>query len=218
MNSTKCPQCGLVYWSTVPNCKRCGLATAGHQPSETEDQFTPPPAEQFMPPPGDQPAYQGYDQRDSYQNPGFNFHDAEKQQLLSTLKKDSWLFYIIGGLQMLLWLLIGNLLIIDGFLNIGLSFLAHKFRSRVAAVLLLCVTVLSVIGAIFLMMMTGATPNLIMPIAMIFRLVASIRMVYTTFKLRGFTEAEVVHVLPPPPPEFYQEGAPQWGSPIGTAQ
>jgi hypothetical protein len=177
----------------------------------------PPPAEQFMPPPGGQPAYQSSDQRDGYQNQGFNFQDAEKEHLLTTLKKDSWLFYVIGGLQMVLWLVIGNLLIIDGFLNIGLSFLAHKFRSRVAAVLLLCVTVLSVIAAIFMMMMTGAAPSLLMPVAMIFRLVASIRMVYTTFKLRGYVEQEVVRVLPPPPPEFYQEGAPQWGSPVGTA-
>lgn len=211
MNSTKCPQCGLVYWSTVPNCKRCGLETAEHQPLETQNHFMPPPAHE--------PAYQGYNSPDAYQhNAGFNVVDGEREQLLTTLKKDSRLFYVIGGLQMLLWLIIGNLLIIDGILNIGLSFLAHKFRSRIAAILLLGLTILSVIATIFMLVMTSAMPNLIMPVAMIFRLVASIRMVYTTFKLRGYAEDEVVRVLPPPPPDFYQEHGSQWGAQVGAAQ
>lgn len=29
MSTIKCPQCGLVNWSTQPNCKRCGIDLAG---------------------------------------------------------------------------------------------------------------------------------------------------------------------------------------------
>ena len=41
MNSVKCPQCGLVNWSTVPECKRCGtLIATDYQAGDEQDVST----------------------------------------------------------------------------------------------------------------------------------------------------------------------------------
>ena len=109
MTSVKCPQCGLVNWSTAANCKRCGLAVAdGFEDSGMEQQ------QSYAPP---APA--------AYAQPVHNFN-FDEEELLRKLNKDSKLFYFIGGLQMGLWFFVGNLLIVDGVLNIGLSFVANK--------------------------------------------------------------------------------------------
>src|ERR1700730_17775522 len=103
MNSVKCPQCGLIYWSTAENCRRCGLLT------EDIPNFQP---ESFV---------------EQAPNPTTGRHsqisDVDAERLLNNLKKDSHLFYGIGGLQILLWFFVGQLLIVDAVFNIGLSYL-----------------------------------------------------------------------------------------------
>src|ERR1700686_1889536 len=98
MNSVKCPQCGLVYWSTAESCRRCGLLTA------------------------DIPTFQPESYAQSTLTPATDRHnqisDADAERLLSNLKKDSRLFYFIGGLQTLAWFFIWHLMIVDGILNI----------------------------------------------------------------------------------------------------
>jgi hypothetical protein len=142
----------------------------------------------------------------------------EEDQWLRNLKKDSQLFYFIGGLQMVLWFFLGNLLILDGICNIGLSFVAHKFRSRIAAVLLLLLTVASVVAGMLAMAMTGAHLNLLAPLLLLGRLAASIRMVYSTFRLNAQVAEDVTRMMPPLPPVFHKEDLPQWAQPAGSAQ
>jgi hypothetical protein len=204
MNSVKCPQCGLVYWSTTPNCKRCGLATAGG------------PAEQHA-------AQPEFDQVQPYVTAPVPMKPIrsdifDEEQLLRNLRKDSYLFYFIGGLQTLLWFVIGNLLIFDGICNIGLSFVAYKFRSRIAAVILLLLTVASVLIGMLAMAMTGARFNLFVPLLLLGRLAASIRMVYSTFRLNAQVVEDVTRMMPPLPPVFHKEDMPQWAPPAGAAQ
>lgn len=190
MKSTKCPQCGLVYWATDPNCKRCGLATADSsvEPPVHEAQFqTQDPSQ----PPANGPA-----------NPAI-------AQMIRNIKTDAIFFYVIGGLQILVWFALGQLLIVDGILNIGLSFLIYKFRSRVAAIFLLGLTLLSMASA-FIMMAEGAKVGVIFPIVLLLRFAASLRMVQSTFKLSGYVEESPARPLPPPPPNFHPEPAPQW--------
>jgi hypothetical protein len=198
MTSVKCPQCGLVYWNTVANCRRCGLATAGG-PAEAEMAQV----QSYAPAPPAKP---------------IRSDNFDEDQLLRNLKKDSQLFYFIGGLQVLLWFVVGNLLILDGICNIGLSFVAHRFRSRIAAVLLLLLTVASVMVGILAMAMTGAHFNLFVPILLIGRLAASIRMVYSTFRLNAHVAEDVTRMMPPLPPVFHKEDIPQWAQPAGSAQ
>ena len=188
MKSTKCPQCGLVYWSTDPNCKRCGLPTA--------DESSPTYDEQ---PYQDQPQY--------FAQPSPDYvEDAATAKLLKNLKADSILFYVIGGLQIILWFVIGQLMIVDGLLNITLSFLVYKFKSRVAALFLLGLTLLAILATVAAIA-TGQRGGLIFPIGMIIRLLASIRMVNASFKLQGLGQESPAQVMPPPPPNFYPEAA-----------
>lgn len=190
MKSTKCPQCGLVYWSTDPNCKRCGLLTADESsPSYDDQQY------QYQPQYSAQPA------------PVVNYaDDAETAKLLKNLKADSIFFYVIGGLQIILWFVLGQLMIVDGVLNITLSFLVYKFKSRVAALFLLSLTLLAILGMVAAIG-AGSTAGLIFPIGMIIRLMASIRMVNAAFKLQGYAQESPAQVMPPPPPNFYPETA-----------
>ena len=193
MKSTKCPQCGLVYWATDANCKRCGLATEDNSPvapPAQSEQFQAPYATQPPPPIGAPP-------------------DIDVAVMLKNIKNDATFFYIIGGLQILLWFALGNLLIVDGILNISFSFLVHKFRSRVAACFLLALTVLSMIAAI-MEMASGAKFGVIAPVVMLLRLYSAFRMVQSTFKLKNYVEQDTFRPLPPPPPSFHPETAPQW--------
>ena len=205
MKSTKCPQCGLVYWSTAPNCKRCGLATAGFTgegSSQTESVPSisgAPPVGNYRPP---VPAQTTDNSSDVYRK--------------GTLKRDAILFYVVGALQCLLWLFMGNLMIVDGVLNISLAFIASQFKSRVAAVCLLGLTLLSVIMAIYMMATEEIKGNAIMAVVLMLRLYCSARMVQTTFWLKK-NEVENF-VLPPPPPVFHPENPAQWSDATGATQ
>jgi hypothetical protein len=197
MNSVKCPQCGLVYWSTAENCKRCGLLTADIPTVQPESYVQQAPT----------PTTGRHSQ----------ISDADAERLLSNLKKDSRLFYFIGGLQILLWFFVGQLLIVDAILNIGLSYLTFRFKSRVAAILLSLLTLLSV-GAGVALVLIGASLNMFIPLVLLWRLACGIRMVYTTFKLNAYEEVDVTRMMPPPPPVFQKEDASQWGQPAGSPQ
>ena len=135
--------------------------------------------------------------------------DAEMTKMLKKLKRGSIYFYVIGGLQILLWLAVGQLLIVDGVLNIALSFCAYKFRSRVAALLLLGLTLLAVLSGI-VAFEAGTQTAAVLPIGMIIRFLVSGRMVQATFKLNGYIEEGPPKVLPPPPPNFHPEATSQW--------
>ncbi|HKP37884.1 MAG TPA: hypothetical protein VJT71_13585 [Pyrinomonadaceae bacterium] len=198
MKSTKCSQCGLVYWSTAPNCKRCGLATPdfasdGPAPEpQHESTAAPQPTNSYYAPPP-QPAP----------------HISPDKELLHYLKIDTRIFYVIGALQGLLWFIVGDLLIVDAALNIGLAFAAHKFRSRVAAILLMLLTMLSVMMVILSFFEGGKVFSPIAPVILILRLFASGRIVYSTFTLEKYGVVETF-VPPPPPPTFHPDGSPQW--------
>ncbi len=202
MSSVKCPQCGLVNWSTAENCKRCGLPVAAV------------PADDHQ-----------FDQSQAYASPvptgssagSFESHSAEEEQWLNRLKRDSRLFYFIGGLQILVWFFVGNLLILDGVLNIGLSYVANKFRSRIAAILLVLLTLLSVLAVLVAVAAGELRFNLLTPLVLIGRIIASARMVYCTFKLNDQVKVAVAHIMPPLPPVFHNEEAAQWAQP-GPAQ
>ena len=194
MKGIKCSQCGLVYWNTDPNCKRCGEPT----PGLSEPSCEPP----------DQ--YQSQQQNFTPAAPVFNYgDDAATAKLLKDLKGGSIYFYVIGGLQILLWFVLGHLMILDGVLNITLSFMVHKFRSRVAALCLMGITLLAIMAAVAAFA-AGDHSAMISPIGIIIRVWASIRLVNATFKLQGYTPASPAQVLPPPPPNFYPETAPQY--------
>lgn len=199
MKSIKCPQCGLVYWATDPNCKRCGLATADSSV--------------------DAPVHEAQFQTQNVSQPPANgAENPAIAQMLKNIKTDAIFFYVIGGLQILLWFVLGNLLIVDGVLNIGLSFLIHKFRSRVAAVFLLGLTVLTMISALMMMFTSGVNVGVLFPIMLLLRFAASLRMVQSTFKLSGYVEEVPLRPLPPPPPNFHPDTAPQWSEPAGATQ
>ncbi len=185
MTSVKCPQCGLVYWSTAENCRRCGV---------TADDPTVQP---------DSPVQQE------------KISDADAERLLGILKKCSRLFYFIGGLQIVAWFFIGNLLIFDGLCNIGLSYVANKFKSRIAASLLLLLTLLSVLIAFLAMAMGAMRFNLFTPLVLLWRLGCSIRMVHATFKLNAYEAVDVTRMMPPLPPLFPRESESQWTQPAG---
>jgi hypothetical protein len=199
MTSVKCPQCGLVNWSTTANCKRCGLAVA--EGSADDQQF---------------------DQSQSYGSPAvkmlFETDSVNEEQLIRNLKRDSLLFYFIGGLQSLLWFFIGHLLIVDGVLNIGLSYVANRFRSRVAAISLVLLTVLSVLAALVAVVSGELRPNLLTVVVLVGRVAASIRMVYCTFKLSAQVKVDVTRMMPPLPPVFHHEEDAQWTQPGGSVQ
>lgn len=190
MKSTKCPQCGLVYWSSDAHCKRCGTGTSepfGNDSASAQPQFAP------------QQPMSAYN----------ILEDPAKAKLLKNLKGDAIFFYIVGGLQILVWFVAGQFLIVDGILNIGLSFLVHKFRSRVAAVVLLGLTLLGMTFGL-LAVAAGMEVGFFFPIALIIRVLTSVRMVYTAFKLNGYVEEAPAKWLPPPPPNFHPEATAQW--------
>jgi len=186
MTSVKCPQCGLVYWSTAENCRRCGV---------TED----PPLE---------PEAQAQPTKIS---------DDDADRLVIVLNKCSRLFYFIGGVQILAWFFIGQLMIVDAILNIGLSYLSSRFKSRVAAILLALLTLLSVAANIALFLLEGRG-NFFIPLVLLWRLGCSIRMVYCTFKLNAYEAVDVTRMMPPLPPLFPRESESQWAQPAGSAQ
>jgi len=190
MNSVKCPQCGLVYWDSAENCRRCGLL------AEDIPTFQP---ESFV-------------QQASTPTTGRHsqISDAGAERLLGNLKKDSRLFYGIGGLQILLWFFVGQLLIVDAFFNIGLSYLTFRFKSRVAAILLALLTLLSVGTGLLAILVMGARFNFFIPLILLWRLGCSIRMIYTTFKLHAYEEVDVTRMMPPLPPMFHKEEASHW--------
>jgi hypothetical protein len=199
MNSVKCPQCGLVYWVTNENCKRCGLATA-ETPVEQPPFHAPPPS------------YRGG-------KPSGVASTFDEEEMIRKLKRNSYLFYFIGGLQILAWFIVGNLLIVDGVFNIGLSFIANKFRSRIAAVVLLVVTILSVLVAMASLAMGAIRFNILVPMVLLGRLAASIQIVSCTFKLNSLVAENVTQVTPPPPPSFPDESKLQWEQqPLGASQ
>ena len=197
MDSLKCPQCGLVYWSTAENCRRCGLLTGEDPTDQSQFDVKQAPA----------PATGRHSQ----------ISDADAEQLLISLKKCSRLFYFIGGLQILAWFFIGQLLIVDAFFNIGLSYLTFRFKSRVAAIMLMLLTLLGVGVALLTMLVLGASPNFFIPVVLLWRLGCSIRMVYVTFRLNAYEEVDVTRMMPPLPPVFHKEEAPPWSPPAGSA-
>ncbi len=113
----------------------------------------------------------------------FPGYSVEEEQLVRRLRRDSYLFYFIGGLQTLAWLVVGHLLIVDAVFNVSLSFLANKFRSRVAAIALLLLTLLSVMVGLIGFATGSVRFNPLVPLVLVGRLAVSIRIVYTTFKL-----------------------------------
>src|SRR5262249_49784021 len=139
--------------------------------------------------------------------------------LLKNLRSDAFYFYFIGSLQIILSFFIGYLLIVDAFFNIGLSFLAHKFRSRVAASFLLALTLLGLLFMALTIALLGLRSGFLFPVTMIIRVLSAARMVYSTFKLNGYVEEGPVKWLPPPPPpDFNQEAATQWAPPDSSPQ
>jgi hypothetical protein len=108
-------------------------------------------------------------------------------------------------------------MIVDGFFNIGLSYLTFRFKSRVAAILLALLTLLSVGVGLFTILVMGRF-NFFIPLILIWRLACSIRMVYTTFKLHAYQEVDVTTMMPPLPPMFPKEESSQFGLPVGSAQ
>lgn len=198
MTSIKCPQCGLIYWSTSENCRRCGLLTEDIASGRPESYVQPATVTAAV-----------------HHNP---ISDADAETLLGYLKRDSRLFYFIGGVQILAWFFMGNLLIVDGACNIGLSYLANKFKSRIAACILLLLTLLSVMVALLTMFFGARSFNLFIPLIVLWRLWCSGRMVYTTFKLNAYEEVDVTRMMPPLPPLFRKEDESQWAQPIGSAQ
>jgi hypothetical protein len=199
MTSVKCPQCELVNWSTAESCKRCGLPIADgptddHQLEQAQF-YAPPVASNH-----------------------FHSESFDEEKWIRNLRRDSYLFYFIGGLQTLAWLVIGHLLIVDAVFNVGLSFLTNRFRSRVAATALLLVTLLSVLVGLVGIATGSIHFNPFVPLVLLGRLGASIRMVYSTFKLNGHSAADVTRMMPPLPPVFHKEGESEWARPVGSAQ
>jgi hypothetical protein len=192
MDSIKCPQCGLIFWNAAESCRRCGLLTDDFQT------FQPDATESFG-----QPAVNPTTGRHS------QISDADAERLLSNLKKDSRLFYGIGALQIVIWFFVGQLTIVDGFFNIGLTYLTFRFKSRVAAILLALLTLLSAGVGLFTILVMGRF-NLFIPLILIWRLACSVRMVYTTFKLHAYEEVDVTTMMPPLPPFFPRKEAEPW--------
>ncbi len=195
MTSVKCPQCGLVYWSTAENCRRCGVIA---------DDLTAQPDSYAQPAP-------------TPTKPHIQISEADAERLLSTLKKCSRLFYFIGGMQILAWFFIGQLLIVDAIMNIGLSYLTFRFKSRVAAILLALLTLLSVVANLLVFLIEGRG-NFFIPLVLLWRLGCSARMVYATFKLNTYEAVDVTRMMPPLPPLFHKEDDSQWIQPVGSAQ
>jgi hypothetical protein len=196
MTSVKCPQCGLVYWSTAENCRRCRV-TADDPTAQPDSSAQPAPT--------------------STTRPRTQISEADAERFLSNLKKDSRLFYFIGGVQILAWFFIGQLMIVDAVMNIGLSYLTFKFKSRVAAILLALLTLLSVAANLLVFLIAGRG-NFFIPLMMLWRLGCSARMVYTTFKLNAYEAVDVTRMMPPLPPLFHKEDNSHWVQPVGSAQ
>jgi hypothetical protein len=156
------------------------------------DSPPPPPQQVFAPP-----------------MPTVNYANNADEAMLKRLKGDTIFFYVIGGIQILLWFVIGHLIIVDGVLNITLSFLVYKFKSRVAALFLFGLTLLAVLGAV-VSIAQGTSLGVMFPIGVIIRLLASCRMVQAAFKLQGYVKEGPPKFMPPPPPNFYPEAASQW--------
>lgn len=196
MTSVKCPQCGLVYWSTAESCRRCGLLTEDMSTYQRESHI----------------------QQATTTGRHSQISNADAEQMLISLKKCSRLFYFIGGLQILAWFILGNLLIVDGVCNIGLSYVTYRFKSRIAATTLLLLTLLSVMVGLIAIAMGAIRFNLFVPLVLVWRLATSIRMVYITFKLNAYEEVDVTRMMPPLPPVFQKEDASQWSQPAVSQQ
>jgi len=181
-----------VYWTTAENCRRCGVTA--DDPTALPDSYAQPAT-----------------------RPRTQISEADAERLLGNLKKDSRLFYFIGGLQVLAWFFIGQLMIVDGFLNIGLSYLTFKFKSRVAAILLALLTLLSVAANLLVFLIAGRG-NFFIPLVLLWRVGCSIRMVYTTFKLSAYEAVDVTRMMPPLPPLFHKEDDSHWVQPVHSAQ
>jgi hypothetical protein len=106
---------------------------------------------------------------------------------------------------------VGDLLIVDAVLNIGLAFVSYKFRSRVAAMFLMTLTLLSVGMAVLKFTEGGGISNPLVPVILIGRLFASGRILYSTFTLKKYVCE--TFVAPPPPPTFNSDGSAQWNMP-----
>jgi len=208
MASVKCPECGLVNWRTAANCKRCGLAIAGGPADHGVDDHGTDDHEMDQQQPH-APCAAAQPMRDPF---------FDEDEFLHKLNRNSKLFYFIGGLQIGLWFFVGNLLIVDGVLNIGLSYLANKFRSRIAASFLVLLTLSSVLAALVAIATGALRFNLLTPVVLIGRIVASARVVYSTFKLNAHAVVDVNQMMPPLPPAFHNEEQTQWAQPAGSAQ
>jgi hypothetical protein len=84
MTSVKCPQCGLVNWRSAASCKRCGLPITDDPVDDHLSQsYAATGATNYLP-----------------------SHSFDDEQLIRNLRRDSYLFYFIGGLQTLAWLIL----------------------------------------------------------------------------------------------------------------
>jgi hypothetical protein len=100
--------------------------------------------------------------------------------------------------------------------NIDLSYLANRSKSRIAAGILLLLTLLGVMLALLSMFLGTMSFNLVIPLILLWRLWCSGRMVYTTFKLNAHEEVDVTRMMPPLPPVFQREDALPWSKPTGV--
>jgi hypothetical protein len=98
------------------------------------------------------------------------------------------------------------MMIVDGVINIGLSFVMYKFRSRVAALLLLGLTLLAVLATI-VAFASGERGALISPIGVIVRIAVWHPHGKRRVQAACVWPESAPQVLPPPPPNFYPEVA-----------
>jgi hypothetical protein len=117
-----------------------------------------------------------------------------RDDALATIKGASTGFFVVAALQAALSFLIGSSVLIDAAAFVVLAFLLRRYRSRVAAVLLLVLAVLT-LGATVASKFGvdvggGGGTNVFLAILV---LILAVRAVEATFKLRS---------LPPPSPEI----------------
>jgi len=85
----------------------------------------------------------------------------------------------------------------------------------VAAVALLLLTLLSVMVGLIGFATGSGRFNPFVPLVLVGRLAVSIRIVYTTFKLNAYADANIPQLMPPLPPAFHnEEGSSQWAQPV----
>ena len=181
MHSTKCPKCGLVYLSTAANCKGCGTETATPEPAG----YLAPT--KVIPVAVPMAAVATSDKAQI----------SRREQLLSTLKRDSFLFYYVGGVLMVLSFFVSYLLIPDAVLNVGLGYVAYRFQSRLAALTLLGLAILMILAGVYVVITQGPSLNFLTPLIMIFRVIAGIRIVRTTSELQSIATSELKPLFAP---------------------